>query len=264
MKIAEVFSSGSGGFVVAEVAQAHDGSLGTAHAYIDAVARAGADAVKFQTHIAAAESTAREPWRVPFSLQDATRYDYWKRMEFSEEQWAGLKRHAEERGLEFLSTPFSMAAVELLDRLGVPAWKVGSGETGNLPMIGRMARTGRPVILSSGMSGWEELDAAVAEVRRHGAPLAVMQCTTAYPTPPEKVGLNVLEEIRRRYGCVTGLSDHSGTIYAGLAAAALGAEIVEGSRRFQPGMLRTGCPRLGDDGRAGATCRRNPLHPPRA
>lgn len=227
MRLAEVLSGRFRGYVIAEVAQAHDGSLGTAHAYIDAVARAGADAVKFQTHIAAAESTAREPWRVRFSLQDATRYDYWKRMEFSEDQWAGLKQHAEERGVEFLSTPFSMAAVELLERLGVGAWKVGSGETGNVPMIGRMARTGRPVILSSGMSGWAELDAAVEEVRRHGAPVAVLQCTTAYPTPPEKIGLNVLEEIRRRYGCPTGLSDHSGTIYAGLAAAALGAEIIE-------------------------------------
>jgi N-acetylneuraminate synthase len=213
--------------VIAEVAQAHDGSLGTAHAYIDAVARAGADAVKFQTHIAAEESTAREPWRVKFSLQDATRYDYWKRMQFTVEQWAGLKRHAEERGLVFLSTPFSMAAVDLLERLGVEAWKVGSGEVTNLPMVERMSRAGKPVILSSGMSGWRDLDGAVEVMRRHGAPLAVLQCTTEYPTPPERVGLNVMNEIRQRYGCITGLSDHSGTIYPGLAAAALGAEILE-------------------------------------
>lgn len=215
------------GFVIAEVAQAHEGSLGMAHAYVDAVARAGADAVKFQTHIASEESTLREPWRVRFSLQDVTRYDYWKRMEFSAEQWAGLKRHAEECGLVFLSTPFSLAAVDLLERLGVPAWKVASGEVSNLPLIEQMARTGKAVILSSGMSPWIELDAAVEVVRRHSAPLAVLQCTTSYPTPPEQVGLNVLEEIRRRYGCATGLSDHSGTIYAGLAAVALGAEFVE-------------------------------------
>src|SRR5439155_15771474 len=105
-------------FVVAEVAQAHDGSLGTAHAYIDAAARAGADAVKFQTHIAAAESTPGEPWRVKFSLQDASRYEYWKRMEFTEEQWVGLKTHADQRGLKFISSPFSMEAEDLLDRVG--------------------------------------------------------------------------------------------------------------------------------------------------
>ena len=98
--------------IVAEIAQAHDGSLGLAHAYIDAIASTGADAVKFQTHIAAAESTPGEPWRVKFSSQDATRYEYWKRMEFSEAQWQGLKKHADERGLKFLSSPFSVEAVE--------------------------------------------------------------------------------------------------------------------------------------------------------
>src|SRR5512145_1661956 len=97
-------------FIIAEVAQAHDGSLGMAHAFVDAIADAGANAVKFQTHIAAAESTPDEPWRVKFSPQDASRYDYWKRMEFTEEQWQGLKRHADERGLLFLSSPFSMQA----------------------------------------------------------------------------------------------------------------------------------------------------------
>ena len=104
--------------IIAEVAQAHDGSLGTAHAYIDAAARAGADAVKFQTHIAAAESTPGEPWRVKFSLQDASRYEYWKRMEFTEEQWIGLKTHADQRGIKFISSPFSMEAVDLLERVG--------------------------------------------------------------------------------------------------------------------------------------------------
>src|ERR1043166_5870698 len=103
--------------VIAEVAQAHDGSLGTAHAYIDAAARAGAGAIKFQTHIAAAESTPGEPWRVKFSRQDASRYDYWKRMEFTEEQWHGLKQHADECGIQFLSSPFSIEAVDLLTRV---------------------------------------------------------------------------------------------------------------------------------------------------
>ncbi|MEK7832380.1 MAG: N-acetylneuraminate synthase family protein [Acidobacteriota bacterium] len=213
--------------IVAEVAQAHDGSLGTAHAYIDAAASAGADAVKFQTHIAAAESTPGEPWRVKFSRQDATRYDYWRRMEFAEEQWIGLAAHAEERGLIFLSSAFSFEAVELLERVGVPAWKVGAGETSNIPLLEKMAATGKPIILSSGMSGWEELDAAVGCVRSSGAPVAVLQCTTAYPCPPEKIGLNVIGELRQRYNCPVGLSDHSGTIYAGFAAATLGANIIE-------------------------------------
>ena len=127
--------------IVAEVAQAHDGSLGAAHAFIDAIADSGADAVKFQTHIAAAESTLGEPWRVKFSLQDNTRFDYWKRMEFTEEQWHGLKRHADKSGLLFLSSPFSFEAVELLNRVGVAAWKVPSGETANTPMLDHIIAT---------------------------------------------------------------------------------------------------------------------------
>lgn len=213
--------------IIAEVGQTHDGSLGTAHAYIDAVARAGADAIKFQTHLADAESTPAEPWRVRFSQQDETRYDYWKRMEFTPVQWSGLAEHCRDRGLIFLSSAFSMEAVELLDRLGVAAWKVGAGEITNLPMIQRMAQTGRTVLLSSGLASWGELDAAVAVVQQEHAPLGVFQCTTAYPCPPERLGLNVLSQIRDRYDCPAGLSDHSGTIYAGLAATALGAEILE-------------------------------------
>jgi N-acetylneuraminate synthase len=208
--------------VIAEVAQNHDGSVGTAHAYVESAAKAGADAVKFQTHIASAESTPEEPWRVKFSPQDASRYAYWKRMEFTEVQWRGLAEHAAERGLVFLSSAFSMEAVDLLERVGVSAWKVGSGEVTNLPMIERMAGTGKPVLLSSGMSAWRDLDAAVEAVRRRGAPVAVLQCTSAYPCPPEQIGLNVMGELRQRYGCPVGLSDHSGTVFAGLAAAALG------------------------------------------
>jgi len=213
--------------IVAEVAQAHDGSLGMAHAFIDAIANAGADAVKFQTHIAASESTPNEPWRVKFSLQDATRYGYWKRMEFTEEQWHGLKRHSEERGLKFLSSPFSIDAVELLTRVGVVAWKIASGEVSNAPMFERMAASGLPILLSTGMSPLSEIDAAVERVKSCRAPLTVLQCTSIYPCPPEQVGLNLIAFFRERYGCSVGLSDHSGTIYSGLAAVTLGIEVLE-------------------------------------
>lgn len=213
--------------IIAEIAQAHDGSLGTAHAYIDAAASAGADAIKFQTHIAAAESTPAEPWRVKFSRQDVTRYEYWKRMEFTEEQWAGLKQHADERGIEFLSSPFSIEAVELLARVGVSRWKIASGEVSNTPMFERIAQTGLPILLSTGMSPLVEIDAAVERVQAHSLPLTLLQCTSMYPTPPEKLGLNLIPFFRERYGCGVGLSDHSGTIYAGLAAAALGADALE-------------------------------------
>lgn len=214
--------------VIAEVAQAHDGSLGMAHAFIDAIAASGAHGVKFQTHIADAESTPAEPWRKVFSRQDATRYDYWKRMEFTTEQWHGLKRHADEKGLLFLSSPFSMAAVDLLEKVGVAAWKVASGEVANFSMLQRMASAGLPIILSSGMSDFAEIDAAVSLLREKRAPLAILQCATKYPCPPEEVGLNVMTAFAKRYpGAAVGLSDHSAKIYAGLAAVTLGAQVVE-------------------------------------
>ena len=219
--------SAGGCLVIGEVAQAHDGSLGLAHAYIDAIADAGADAVKFQTHIAAAESTPSEQWRVKFSRQDQTRYDYWKRMEFTEGQWHGLKKHADERGLLFFSSPFSSEAVELLTRVGVAAWKIASGEVRGEKMFDQMAATKLPFLISTGMSALDEIDAAVARVKKHSLSLAVFQCTTAYPCPPEQIGLNLLPFFRERYQCPVGLSDHSGTIYPGLAAATLGCAFLE-------------------------------------
>ena len=213
--------------VIGEVALTHDGSLGLAHAFVDAIANAGADAVKFQTHIAAAESTPSEPFRVKFSRQDETRYDYWKRMEFTEDQWRGLADHARQRGILFLSSPFSVQAIELLDRIGMPLWKIASGETSNTMLLDRILDTRTPVLLSTGMSPIEEIDAAVARVRARDIDVGVFQCTTAYPCPAEKVGLNLIPFYRERYGCWVGLSDHSATIYPGLAAAALGMDMLE-------------------------------------
>ena len=214
--------------IVGEVSLTHDGSLGQAHAFVDAIAAAGADAVKFQTHIAEAESTPAEPFRIKFSRQDASRYEYWKRIAFSEAHWRGLAEHCRERGVLFISSPFSLEAVELLERVADQAfWKVASGETGNLMLLDRLASTGRPVVLSTGMSPLEEVDAAVERLRSRGAQVGVLQCTTAYPCPPERIGLNMIPFFRERYGCWVGLSDHSATIYAGLAAVTLGIEMLE-------------------------------------
>jgi len=218
---------GAPAYIIAEVAQAHDGSLGLAHCFIDAAAEAGVDAIKFQTHFAQDESTLDEPFRVKFSKQDDTRYAYWKRMEFTEEQWAGLADHAKERRLDFLSSAFSLRAVELLDRLRMPAWKIASGEVGSQELLERIAQTGKPVLLSSGMSGYDEIAASVDMLSKLGLPIGIFQCTSRYPTPFEQVGLNVMEEMRGRFHCPVGLSDHSGTIFAPIAAIARGANMIE-------------------------------------
>jgi N,N'-diacetyllegionaminate synthase len=214
-------------FIVAEIGQAHDGSLGILHSYIDAVAQTGVDAIKFQTHIAEAESSLHEPFRVKFSYEDETRFDYWKRMEFTFDQWIGIKEHCEKVNVEFMSSPFSNAAVDLLEKLKVKQYKIGSGEVNNFLLLERIALTGKPVILSSGLSSLEELDKTVSFLKPKVKDLSILQCTTSYPTKAHQLGLNVIGLLKERYQLPAGLSDHSGEIYGLLAAAALSADILE-------------------------------------
>ena len=214
-------------FLVAEVAQAHDGSLGIAHSYIDAVAEAGVDAIKFQTHIAEAESTHKDKFRINFSYEDANRYEYWKRMEFTEQQWRGIKDHCDSLGLTFLSSAFSVEAVELLDQIGMPAWKVGSGEINNPLILEAMLRTSKPILLSTGMSNWSEIDESISILSGQKADYAVFQCTSKSPTSLDEIGLNVLSEMKSRYKVPIGLSDHSGSTSSAYSAIANNADILE-------------------------------------
>ena len=218
---------GASCWVVGEVSQTHDGSLGNAHKYIDMAADAGADAIKFQTHIAHAESSMEEPFRVKFSQQDDTRYAYWKRMEFSKAGWASLVEHCKEREIVFLSSAFSEEAVDLLDELGMGAWKVASGEVTNPILLKKMIDTKKPILLSSGMSSYDELDAAITQIQEADLPVLLFQCTSKYPPKPEDIGLNMLGEFRKRYGIPLGLSDHSVTPFPAIAAAALGVHMIE-------------------------------------
>jgi N,N'-diacetyllegionaminate synthase len=213
--------------IIAEIGQAHEGSLGLAHSFIDAVAETGVDAIKFQTHIAHAESCKEDRFRVSFSYEDHTRYEYWKRMEFSQEQWRGLADHARSRGLIFLSTPFSIEAINLLNDLNVPAWKLGSGDFSNIQFIEAIAKTRKPIILSTGMSTYAEIANCVNVLEKYDLDYAILQCTSMYPTPLEKVGLNVLNYLQKLYKCPVGLSDHSGLIISSISSFVLGASIVE-------------------------------------
>ena len=211
--------------IIAEVGSVHDGSFGNAQKLIEVAAQSGADAVKFQTHIAAAETLRDAP--MPPYFKGEPRYEYFERTSFSRDQWMALKAHCEAKGVEFLSSPFSIEAVELLEAVGVARYKVPSGEVTNLPLLEVIAQTGKPVLLSSGMSSWAELDEAVNTILRHHDRLTVLQCTSEYPCPYEEVGLNVMLEMRERYGLPVGLSDHTLTNYAAFAAVALGASVIE-------------------------------------
>ncbi|MGI8423847.1 MAG: N-acetylneuraminate synthase family protein [Chloroflexota bacterium] len=212
-------------YVIAEVGSVHDGSFGNALHLIDAAAACGVDAVKFQTHIAEAETTRAAP--MPPYFKGEPRFDYFRRTGFSRTQWGQLCERCEERGVEFLSSPFSEEAVDLLEEVGMSRYKIPSGEVTNRPLLEKISQLGKPVLLSSGMSSWQELDAAVHTVRRHHDQLTLLQCTSEYPVTPAHVGLNVMVEMRERYGLAVGLSDHTVHPYASLAAVTLGAAVIE-------------------------------------
>jgi N,N'-diacetyllegionaminate synthase len=210
--------------IIAEIGSVHDGSFGNAMKAIEAAAGCGATIVKFQTHISEAETLRNAP--MPPYFKGEPRYEYFKRTGFSLIQWKQLFAHCKECGVDFLSSPFSLEAVDLLEEVGAPAYKIPSGEVTNLPLMEKIAATGKTVYLSSGMSNWEEIDAAVAALKK-GGPLIVMQCSSAYPCPADKVGLNIMVEMASRYRVPVGYSDHTLGIAASVAAVALGAVVVE-------------------------------------
>lgn len=225
-------------YIIAEIAQTHDGSLGSALAFIELAKDCGADAIKFQTHIAAEESTAREPWRKRFSQQDESRYDYWKRMEFTFAQWQVLKRHADDVGIAFVSSPFSVKACEWLRELGMRTWKIASGEVHNRELMDWILATGDPIILSSGLSLGDESRRVLRQLCDGSRQVAFLHCTTQYPTPASQVGLNVFSAFKSEFFDIpVGLSDHSGQIHPAVVATYLGADIIEVHLTMHPKMF---------------------------
>lgn len=212
-------------WVVAEIGSVHDGSFGNALKLVEAAAAAGADVVKFQTHLPAAE-TIRDAPSPPY-FKGEPRFEYFERTGFTLLQWRQIKAHCDACKVEFVSSPFSVEAVRLLEEVGVACYKVGSGEVTNLPMLEVIGQTGKAVILSSGMSTWSELDQAVATLTAHHKQVLVLQCTSEYPCPDEGVGLNLMVQMRERYGLEVGLSDHTLEIFAPIAAVTLGARMIE-------------------------------------
>ena len=196
-------------------------------AYVKAIARTGAYAVKFQTHIAEYESSINERFRTNIFPQDETRFEYWNRTAFKSHEWKLLSDYCESLGIIFATTPFSIEAAKLVAPYNKTFWKVGSGDLTNLPLIDYLASTHLPIILSTGMASIDEIDRTVQLLDSLDATYSVLQCTTQYPCPPKSIGLNLLNTFRERYNCDVGLSDHSGTIYPSLAAATLGATYVE-------------------------------------
>ena len=211
--------------IISEIGSVHDGSFGNAMKLIELADECGADIAKFQTHIAEAETLKNAP--MPSFFKGEPRYEYFNRTGFTLDQWKELKAKCDEQKIEFLSSPFSIEAVELLEKVGVKRYKIPSGEITNLPLLKVIAETERPVLLSSGMSTWEELDEAVNTIQNFHNNITVLQCTSEYPCSYDNVGLNIMLEMKERYHLPVGFSDHTLTNYSAFTAVALGASVIE-------------------------------------
>ena len=224
--------------VVAEIGINHGGSLAVAREMVEAAARAGVEVVKHQTHVVDDEMSAAARGVIPGNA-DVSIYEIMARCSLSEDHEIALKDYVESKGMIFMSTPFSRAAADRLARMNVPAYKIGSGECNNYPLLRHIAAFGKPVILSTGMNTIESVGKAVAVFREAGVPIALLHTTNLYPTPPHLVRLGAMTQLAAAFpGTIYGLSDHTTDNLACLAAIALGASIVE--RHFTDRMDREG------------------------
>jgi N-acetylneuraminate synthase len=224
--------------VIAEIGINHEGSLDVAKQMVDAAARAGVEIVKHQTHIVEDEMSGAARTVVPGNA-DVSIYEIMQRCALDEDEERRLQEYVEGRGMVFISTPFSRAAADRLARMNVPAYKVGSGECNNYPLLRHIASFGRPVILSTGMNTIERVGKAVQIFEEAGVPYALLHTTNLYPTPPHLVRLGAMVELGQAFPrAVLGLSDHTTDNIACLGAVALGASIVE--RHFTDRMDRPG------------------------
>lgn len=224
--------------VVAEIGINHGGSLAVAREMVDAAARAGVEVVKHQTHVVDDEMSAAARHVLPGNA-DVSIYDIMARCSLSEDDERRLRDYVASKGMIFMSTPFSRAAADRLAGMDVPAYKIGSGECNNYPLLRHVASFGKPVILSTGMNTIESVRKAVAIFAQAGVPVALLHTTNLYPTPPHLVRLGAMTQLAAAFpGTIYGLSDHTTDNLACFAAIALGASIVE--RHFTDRMAREG------------------------
>jgi N-acetylneuraminate synthase len=224
--------------VIAEIGINHEGRLEVAKEMVDAAFRAGVEIVKHQTHIVEDEMSGAAKKVIPGNA-DVSIYEIMDRCSLNEQEEFQLKEYVESKGMIFISTPFSRAAADRLREWDVPAYKIGSGECNNYPLLEHIASFGKPIILSTGMNTIESVAKAVSIFEKHQVQYALLHTTNLYPTPNRLVRLGAMQEMANHFSGITfGLSDHTLTNHACLAAVALGASILE--RHFTDHMGRTG------------------------
>lgn len=224
--------------VIAEIGINHNGSLKIAKEMVDAAVKNGAEIIKHQTHVVEDEMASAAKKVIPSHTKESI-YEIMESCALSEAEEIELKEYVESKGVLFISTPFSRAAAERLKKMDIPAYKIGSGECNNYPLLKHVASFGKPIILSTGMNTIESIRAAVEIFRSYNVPYALLHCTNVYPTPDHLVRLGALEELKKAFpDAVVGLSDHTLTNYPCLGAVALGASILE--RHFTDSKDRVG------------------------
>lgn len=212
--------------VMAEVGINHEGNYHKAIQLVDAACDAGAEVVKFQCHITEKEMVPTD--MTPGEISTEKLWDIIKRCELTEDEERRVQAYCTEKEILYLSTPFSREAADRLHAMGVPAFKIGSGECNNIPLLEHIARLGKPMILSTGMNDLESVRRSVDAIRKHDTPLALMHCTSMYPTPYDKVRLGAVSQLLEEFPDLPiGLSDHSMNIWTCLGAVALGASVLE-------------------------------------
>jgi len=224
--------------VIAEIGINHEGSLKVAYEFVDAAARVGAEVIKHQTHIVDDEMSCAAKSVIPGNAKESI-YEIMERCALSEDDERRLKQYVESKGMIFLSTPFSRAAVDRLERMDVVGYKIGSGECNNYPLLKHIASFGKPIILSTGMNTIASVRKAVDIFKSAGIPYALLHTTNLYPTPPHLVRLGAMVQLAQAFpDAVVGLSDHTTDNLACFGAVALGASILE--RHFTDSMGRRG------------------------
>lgn len=220
-------------FIIAEAGVNHNGSLETAKQLVEEAARAGADAVKFQTFRAETLVSPQAPkaaYQEQTTASDESQFDMIRRLELSPEAHRELIAHCRKSGIQFLSSPFDLASIDLLTELGLELFKIPSGEITNLPYLRKVGRLGKPTILSTGMATMDEISTALEVLQCAGVEcnqLTVLHCNTEYPTPMEDVNLRAMRSIREEFGVAVGYSDHTLGTEVAIAAVALGAAVIE-------------------------------------
>ncbi|HBP28419.1 MAG TPA: polyhydroxyalkanoate biosynthesis repressor PhaR [Advenella kashmirensis] len=224
--------------VIVEIGINHEGSLDTAIAMVDAARDAGAEIIKHQTHIVEDEMSDDAKKVIPGNA-DVSIYEIMARCALNEEDEIKLMKYVQSQGMIFISTPFSRAAAYRLQKMDIPAYKIGSGECNNYPLIKLVASFGKPIIMSTGMNSIASIQKSIQIMRDAKVPFALLHCTNVYPTPYEFVRLGAIPELSREFpDAVVGLSDHTVDNYACLGAVAVGASILE--RHFTDRMDRPG------------------------